>query len=129
MIMKTLYGLLLVVLMSIFVAVNTVRSSSGDPEYPQWREITSASDTSDFKLNCEYYAIFENVPGATRALFMNLVGVGQTGYPGVTSVISVDASAGTNFRVENIQKDTVKFSSGSFPARIFQRCSNRLPGS
>jgi hypothetical protein len=128
MIMKTVYGLLLVVLMSIFVAVNTVGSSSGDPEYPQWREITSATDTSDFKLNCEHYAIFEYVPGGTRVLFMNFAGVGQTGYPGVTSFISADASGGQNFRVENTQKDTVKFSSSSYPARIFQRCSNRLPG-
>jgi|GEM_PF-2788889 len=124
--MKTLSALLLLVLISICVAVTT-GSSSGDPEFPQWREITSATDTSDFKLNCEYYALFEVVPGGPRALFVNFVAVGQTGYPGVTSVVSADASGGTNFRVENTQKDTVKFGSGSFPARVFERCSRRLP--
>ena len=126
--MKTFSGLLLLVLISVCVAVTT-GSSSGDPEFPQWTEITSATDASDFKLNCEYYALFEYVPGGTRALFMNFVGVGQTGYPGVTSIASADASGGQNFRVENTQKDTVKFGSSSFPARVFQRCSGRLPES
>ena len=127
--MKTRSALLLLVLVSICVAVNAIGSTSGDPEYPQWREITSATDTSDFKLNCEYYALFEVVPGGNRALFMNLVAVGQTGYPGVTSVVSADASGGTNFRIENTQKDTAKFGSSSSPARVFERCSRRLPES
>ena len=127
--MKTLSALLLIVLVSMCVAVNAIGLTSGDPEYPQWREITSATDASDFQLNCEYYALFEYIPGAKRALFMNFVAVGQTGYPGVTSVVSADASGGTNVRVENTQKNTVKFGSSSLPARVFERCSRRLPES
>ena len=126
--MKTLSRSLLIALMGISFGVIAIGSTDDRPEVPQWKEITSATDTSDFKLNCEYHATFEYVPGGTRALFLNFVGVGESGYPGVTSFVSADASGGQNFRVENTQKNTVKFSNSSFSAKVFERCSHKLPG-
>lgn len=116
-------------LAAAFVALllaGAAAASPADPELPQWREITSATETSDFKLNCEYYAVFEYIPGATRALFLNFIAVGLTGYPGVTSVVTADASGGQNFRVENTEKDRVKFGTTAIPARVYERCHRRL---
>jgi hypothetical protein len=116
----------LVALIGIPVLCITLGFSSS-AEGQTWKEITSATDTSDFKCNCEYSTTFEVAPGARRTLFMNFVGVGETGYPGVTSIISADASQGQNFRMDNTEKDAVKFADESYPARVFERCHRRLP--
>lgn len=92
-----------------------------------WREITSATDTRDFKTNCEYYLMFQWNDKSPRILFLNYIGIGETGYPGVSSVVATDFSKGNFCRIDNTDKETAKCDGINFPARVFERCYPELP--